>query len=160
MIGGLLLMLACSGSADDAAAVDTTAASNAAAQCDVCAMTVAEQPSPRAQVVYRDGARAHFCSLGELRAALQAPSPHGSAVATYVEALPADFDPAANTAAPLPWIPAEDAWYVFGAERPLVMGLPVLSFADEAAARESAQRLGREPVAWTAVRETPFNQTP
>jgi len=160
MIGALLLALACTGGASDAEAVNTAAAPHTTAQCDVCAMTVAEQPAPRGQVVYRDGARAHFCSLGELRAALQAPSPHGNAVATYVEALPDGFDPAANATAPLPWIPAEDAWYVFGTERPLVMGLPVLSFADEAAARESARQLGQEPVSWPAVRETPFNQTP
>lgn len=154
----VLLAIGC----DDAetVAVDTRASSIAATSCEVCGMVVAEQPAPRGQLVYRDGTRAHFCSLGELRASVQGRSPHGSPVALYVEALPADFDPATNTAVEHPWIPAEGATYLTGATRPMVMGLPLLSFADEEEARAAAARLGLGVADWSAVRDTPFNTLP
>ncbi len=142
------------------AAIDTRASTIAATSCEVCGMIVAEQPAPRGQLVYRDGTRAGFCSLGELRATVQSRSPHGTPVALYVEALPADFDPTANSTAELAWIPAEHATYLTGATRPMVMGLPLLSFADEDEARAASGRLGLGVASWPDVRDTPFNETP
>ena len=155
---GLGLGLGCGTSST--AAVDTAPTPLVAASCEVCGMMVSEQPSPRAQLVYRDGTHAHFCSMGELRATVQARSPHGEPVALYVEALPADFDPAANQTAPLPWVPAESAHYLTGADRPLVMGVPVLSFADAESAELLAARPGLSETTWTALRDTPFNLSP
>jgi copper chaperone NosL len=154
----VLLLVGC----DDAqtAEVDTQPSPIATTSCEVCGMVVAEQPAPRGQLVYRDGTRAHFCSLGELRATVQGRSPHGSPVALYVEALPADFDPAANATAEQSWIPAEGATYLTGATRPMVMGLPLLSFADGAEAQEAATRLGLGVATWPDVRDTPFNALP
>ncbi len=123
-------------------------------------MTVAEQPAPRGQLVWRDGTRAHFCSLGELRASLQSPSPHGEPVAIHVEALPVDFDPTTTTTTPYPWCEAESAWYAFGATRPIVMGLPVLSYASEAKAKQASEALSLTISPWAAVLSTPFHEAP
>ncbi len=155
----LLALLACAGGGDPVAVAPSPAPIEAA-ECAVCGMIVTEQPAPRAQIVYRDGTRAWFCSLGELRAALAAPSPHGSPSGIYVEALPADFDPASTPTAPLAWVAAEDGWYIVGPERPMVMGLPVLSFADRPSAEAAAARLGRRAVPWSTLRDTPFNRAP
>jgi copper chaperone NosL len=156
----LLLMLGCDAVLGTSAAVDLSPAALVGTECEVCGMIVSEQPSPRGQVVYRDGTRAFFCSLGEQRAALQARSPHGRPVKAHVEVVPLDFDPATTSVLPLPWVDAEKAWYVFGTERPLVMGLPVLSFPNEADATQVADRLGLRAVPWPAFRDIPFHQIP
>jgi copper chaperone NosL len=153
------LWLACT-TATTTVEADTTASDQVGAQCDVCGMMVSEQPAPRGQLVYRDGTRAHFCSVGDLRASLEAPSPHGSPLSLYVEALPADFDPASNLVSTFPWVAAEDAGYVFGATRPLVMGTPVLTYADPAAAAHAAEQHGLHAYSWESVRAAPFNQSP
>lgn len=130
------------------------------AECAVCGMVVGEQPAPRGQVVYRDGTHVHTCSIADLRALVQAPSPRGAPRAVYVEGLEASFDPASTDAAPRPWIAADDAWFVFGATRPMVMGLPVLTYADEAVATVVADGLSGSRARWDAVSTTSFNQAP
>lgn len=156
----LWLALAGCGGDGPAAAVDVGPADLTDAMCAVCGMVVAEQPAPRGQAVYRDGTHLHTCSLGDLRALVQAPSPRGAPVAVYVEDLGPSFDPAANDTAERAWVSVEAAWFVFGAERPLVMGLPVLSYGDEAAARAAAVELGAAPARWEALVATPFNAAP
>jgi len=157
---GLGLVLSACGGGAATSAVDLAAVDGYDADCAVCGMTVGEQPAPRGQVVYRDGERAHLCSLGDLRALLEAPSPHGATVAVYVEALPAGFDPSQMPTAHLPWVSAESASFVFGAERPMVMGLPVLSFASTADAEPAATALGVTVFDWDAVKRTSFGATP
>lgn len=130
------------------------------ASCAACGMIVGEQPAPRGQIVYRDGTYAHACSIGDLRALVQAPSPHGSPRAVFVEVLPDGFDPTSNAATPLDTRPAEDVWFVFGATRPLVMGLPVLTYAERPAAEAVAATLSGTVVGWSSVAETPFDQVP
>ena len=156
----LAMLIACGGPGAPAVDVVVEPQPVFGAECAVCGMMVAEQPAPRGQVVYRDRTHAHFCSIGDLRASLQAPSPHGKATHVYVEALPAAVDPALTNTAPLPWVDAQQAWFVFGAERPLVMGLPVLSFADSEAANAVAKRLGQPVVRWPTVIDTPFHTLP
>jgi len=130
------------------------------AECAVCGMVVREQPAPRGQVVMRGGAHRFTCSLGDLRALLQSPDPLGHPERVWVEALPEDVDPAIADIGPHPWIRAEEGWYVFGAERSGVMGIPVLSFADREAAEAVAARLSTTPLPWEAVARTPFNEIP
>lgn len=130
------------------------------AECAVCGMVVGEQPSPRGQLHYRDGTVAHVCSIEELRAQAAAPTGRGKPVSLFVEALPASFDWAVPSTDALPWIAAEDAWFVFGASRPLVMGVPVLTYPDEASASRAAQGVGTKPVRWTQVRATSVPQIP
>jgi copper chaperone NosL len=130
------------------------------AECAVCGMVVREQPAPRGQVVYRDGQHHFTCSLGDLRASLQSPGPLGHPVQVYVESLPEGFDPTSTDPGPHPWMPAEDGWYVFGADRPQVMGIPALSFADREAAEVAAISFSTAPVPWEAVARTPFNEIP
>ncbi len=129
-------------------------------ECAVCGMTVADQPSPRAQVLHRDGKRRFFCSLGDLRAYVQAPSPLGQVIRIWVETLPTDFDPAKMDLAPRSWIDAEEARFVVGIVRPGIMGRPVLSFANEAEAADLAGRLGARIATWKELAETPFNDLP
>ena len=129
-------------------------------ECAVCGMILREQPSPRGQVQHRDGTHALLCSLGDLRAHLAAPSPHGAAVGVWVEALPPTFDPATNPTLPLPWIPAESASYVVGVPRPLVMGRPALSYREAAEAEAAAAVLGGRFVTWGALLQTPFSEDP
>ena len=153
-----LFLMACGTAPVDP--VDAAPEEPGLAECSVCGMVVREQPAPRGQVVLREGQHLHFCSIGDLRAWLDAPSALGAPVATYVEVLPADQDPLSISSAPHPWVQAEDAWYVFGARRPGVMGLPVLTWTDAGVARRVAHQLGTEPARWSDVRATSFNAIP
>lgn len=128
--------------------------------CAACGMVVSEEPSPRGQVLHRDGTHAHLCSLGDLRAYLQAPNPHGKAVAVWVEVLPPDVDPARRSTTPLPWLRAEQAHFVVGFERPGTMGRPALSFATAAYAAEAAARIGGGTASWEALLTTPHHEDP
>lgn len=129
-------------------------------ECAVCGMVVREQPAPRAQVVHRDGTRAHLCSIGDLRAHLASPSPHGKALGAWVEELPTGTAPDALGTAPRPWLAAEAASYVVGVPRPAVMGEPVLSYATPAQAAEAAATLGGWTTTWAALQATPFHELP
>jgi nitrous oxide reductase accessory protein NosL len=106
----------------------------------VCGMLVREQSAPRSQVVHRDGSRVFFCSLGDMLIHLEAPSPHGRAEATFVEVLGPDEDPSAAHTGPHDWLPAGEAVYVVGVERPGIMGAPVLAYAGNADAERVASR--------------------
>jgi len=155
----LWLALACGGASTQAVA-NVSAAPIDGAECAVCGMTVGEQLAPRGQAVFRDGTHAHVCSVQELRALVQAPSSRGAPVAVYVEALPDDFDVATGSSAALPWISADEARFVYGASRPMIMGEPALVFADDAGAAAAARALGAGVVRWPALRDTPFNNVP
>ncbi|NOY24338.1 MAG: hypothetical protein GXP62_00550 [Oligoflexia bacterium] len=130
------------------------------AECAVCAMMVREQPAPHAQVVHRDGTRAFTCSIGDLRAYLAAPSPHGKVQQIWVQALADDYDPAGTSPIGGPWVLAADAHYVVGVTRPTVMGRPVLAYATPAQATAAAKATGGHVVTWQALRDTPFSQDP
>ena len=127
---GAVVLLGCSPSDSD----DTGNAQQAIALADqedeVCGMLVREQSAPRGQVVHRDGSHFFFCSLGDLLVHLGAPSPHGRAVATFVEVMAPGEDPMQAHTDEHPWAPAEDAIYVVGVERPGIMGEPALAYAD------------------------------
>jgi nitrous oxide reductase accessory protein NosL len=154
----LLFLLGCGAGTPDA--VKLAPVDPGVAECAVCGMTVMEQPSPRAQVVHRKGEHRFLCSVSDLRAYLQAPSPLGKPLATYVEVLGAGFDPTSKSVASERWFPAEKAIYVFGAERPEVMGLPALTFSELHAAESVAGRMGTAPLGWEALARTPFNEIP
>jgi copper chaperone NosL len=151
-----LLLAACTRVAPETVHVEPLPLGDAA--CAVCGMVVAEQPVPRGQIAYRDGHHDHFCSLGDLRVAVQSPSPRGKPVAVWVEAAPADVELVAT--APLPWVAAEGAYFVVGFERPGVMGRPGLAAADPAVAAALAERFGGRVVDWAAVSGTPFATDP
>ena len=149
-----LWLLGCGGGG--ASTVDTTPDPIGYDECVVCGMVVSEQPPPRGQAIHRDGTHAFACSLGDLRAFLQAPSPLGPPVAVYVEALGDDLD----AQGPLPWVAAASATYVSGVDRPLVMGVPLLSYADRAAAERAAATHGGTVHDWVSVSATPFSEPP
>ncbi len=147
------VLLAGCGSKVDAVAVSQTPDPITTQECDACGMVVIEQPAPRGQVIYRDGTHAHFCSLGDMLVALDARSPHGSAQHVYVEALPADLDPAAFSTGAQPWIPAAEATYVSGVVRERVMGAPLLSYRDPTVAASVAAAHHGTVVTWDALRQ-------
>ncbi len=120
-------------------------------ECGTCGMIVREQPSPRAQVVHRDGTHAWFCSMADVVAYLDAPSTHGRIEQVWVETLPADTDPARAEVEEHPWVHAGDASFVTGIDRVGVMGTPVLAFATEAEADGAASRLGGHTARWSEV---------
>lgn len=155
-----LLLIACTGqpTAERTSAVAPEGLTGQS--CAVCGMIAREQPPPRGQVRHRDGTHLHFCSLGDMRAHIQAPSPHGAVTDSWVEALPAGYERADRSRAPLTWIPAEQASYVVGFERPRVMGVPALSFEMVSDATEAARRVGGRVVDWPAMRTTPAHQIP
>lgn len=153
------LLLAC-GSGQQAAVVAAAPEPIALAECAVCGMVVREQPAPRGQVLHRDGARLFTCSLGDLRAHLAAPSPHGKAEQVWVESLPADYDAAGIDSAQQSWQLAADARYVVGVQRPSVMGPPALSYATEDQAQAAAIATGGYVVSWQELRTSPINENP
>ena len=97
-------------------------------ECGACAMIVREQSAPRGQVLHRDGTRHFFCSVSDMLAWLEAPSPHGEAVGQWVEVLNPEADPADFDSAPKPWAPADQVTYVIGVPKPRVMGQPILTY--------------------------------
>lgn len=118
-------------------------------ECAACAMIVDEQPSPRGQLVHRDGTRAHFCSIADMITYLEAPSPHGPATHVFVEAMPADAeDRLARDTSTRPWTTAKGAAFVTGFERERIMGTPYLTYASSADARRAADELGARVVGW------------
>jgi len=110
------------------------------AECASCNMVVREQPAPRAQLVHRDGTRAHFCSIGDMLPYLASPSPHGKPEQIFVEVMSLEEEPATPNTSAHPWAPAESASYVVGVTRPGVMGPPVLSYANPELAQQAAKR--------------------
>lgn len=155
----LVALLACGGRAavDQAPALPESLVGQA---CGVCGMVVQEQPPPRAQLVHRDDVHVHFCSVGDLRAYLDAPSPHGPPRQAWVEVVPGDFDIGTAAALPLPLLAVEEATYVVGFTRPLVMGRPALAFEAVDEARSAAARLGGFVVGWETLRATPSHLDP
>ena len=154
----LALLFACSSEATDAP-VAIEPQPNELSECGVCGMTVGEQPAPRAQLQDRDG-HVHFCSIGDLRAFLSAPSPRGEALGIWVEALPQDYDAAGLDSSPQAWVPAEQATFVVGFQRGSVMGLPVLSYAEEGHADQAAKAVEGHTTDWGALKATSFDQVP
>lgn len=155
----LSLLLAC-GAGNDAPSVPVAPMALDGQDCAVCGMTVDEQPAPRAQVRFHNGVHELYCSIGDLQVASAAPSRHGKVDNTWVEALPADFDPASTRTPPLPWIPAGDAHVVVGVPRPLVMGAPALTYATAAAATAAAQAHGGRAYSWSQFAALPPGENP
>ncbi len=155
----LVLLSVSAGVSGGACGGEQSASSGAAARpepiaehdCASCGMIVREQPSPRGQVVHRDGTHEWFCSIADVVAYVGAPSPHGRIEHVWVETQAVDVDPAANATADLPWMPAADAFFVLGVERERVMGPGVLVFASEADARSAAERLHGRMARWDEV---------
>lgn len=156
----LVFWLACSGGGAAVTEAPLEPQPFGEASCEVCGMVVREQPAPRGQAVHRDGTVAQLCSVGDLRAHLQTPNPHGEVQAAWVEGVPADFDPLAPAGPQLPWVRVEQASWVVGLERPQVMGRPALTTASPAEAQSLAERLGARMVGWAEVQATPFPQDP
>jgi nitrous oxide reductase accessory protein NosL len=102
----------------------------------VCGMIVRDQSAPRGQVIHRDGERAFLCSIGDLLAYLEAPSPHGDPASVLVEVMDPSEDPSQHHPGAHPWIPARDGVYVVGIRRRQIMGPPVLVYQDQASAEQ------------------------
>lgn len=118
----------------------------------VCGMVVRDQSAPRAQVVHRDGTRAFLCSIGDLLAYLQVPSPHGAAEAVLVEVMAADEDPLEAHTGPHPWLPAAQAVFLVGIERRGIMGEPVLVYRDLETAARVARGTSAQALDFAALR--------
>jgi len=153
-----LLCVACSRDAGSRA-IDRAAKNFDGDECAACGMIVREQPSPRAQAVHRDGERVFFCSIGEGLSYLASPSPHGVIVATFVETLAADADPAEDAAERRPWVAAEQAAYVRGVARPRVMGEAVLAYATREQAAQAAARLSGRVATWSQLKSGDARET-
>ncbi len=151
LLGAALALGGCSNKAPpEAAGAPLRAEPFGAAECAACGMVVREQPSPRAQLVHRDGTRAHFCSVGDLLTYHDTPSPHGKPAAAFVEA----NDPKAldtNSKKVLLWLNSEAAHFVVGVQREGVMGLPTLAYDEAGAAQRVAKALGGRVVDWTGL---------
>ncbi|HHH27064.1 MAG TPA: hypothetical protein ENK57_01775 [Polyangiaceae bacterium] len=148
-----LLLLGCGSGATESTEVDTSAHDFDGDECAACGMIVSEQPSPRGQVIHRDGTRAYACALADMHTYASAPSGHGQVIASYVEVLPPDADPADSSTAPERWVPAEEAFYVLGVVRNNVMGQPVLSYATRADAEQAAERFGGHVVDYAGLQD-------
>ncbi len=134
-----------------APAAQASAAPFGGAECGACGMVVREQPAPRSQLVYHDGTRVFFCSVGDLVQYMRSPSPHGSVDRIYVEALDPAADPRKPSTALRPWVDAQSAAFVLGVERGHIMGVPVLAYASKTAALRVAKRYGGQLADWQVV---------
>jgi nitrous oxide reductase accessory protein NosL len=136
----LVALLACSPAEDDEAARCHEPVALQDQEDEVCGMLVREQSAPRSQVIHSDGSRFFFCSIGDMLVHLGAPSPHGRAAAIFVEVMSPDEDPSQPHTGSHEWVPADDAVYVTGIERPGIMGAPVLTYAVRSDAERMAAR--------------------
>ena len=102
----------------------------------VCGMLVREQSAPRSQVVHRDGERSFLCSIGDLLAYLDAPSPHGAPARVLVEVMQPTQDPAESHTGATHGSSRRRAstWSASNATR--IMGAPVLVYRNRAAAEQ------------------------
>lgn len=153
-------LAACGGRSQAPAEVPIAPDSMVGQECAVCGMVVDEQPAPRGQVRHRGGEHRFTCSLGDLRAYVQAPNPLGAPTEVWVEDLGAGWDPAGSAADEKPWIAASEASYVVGLRRSGVMGLPVASFSSAEEAQRLAAPEGRKTTGWAELESTPFNAVP
>jgi thiamine biosynthesis lipoprotein len=119
----------------------------------VCGMLVRGQSAPRAQVIHRDGEHSFLCSIGDLLAYLEVPSPHGAAERVFVEVMDPTEDPLESHTAPHPWIPAEDAVYLVGILRRGIMGPPVLVYRSRAEAEQVAAASSARLLDFDGLRE-------
>lgn len=140
----LVLLIGCGSTAEVVEVAPVAPVTLDGTECAVCGMTVAEQASPRGQVVHRNGEHRHFCSLGDLVVYLDTPGPLGAPTGVWVEAMPAGLHPLDHDTAEQPWITPEEGVYAVVGDR-RVMGTPVLSYAKDAAR-------GGASLTWAEVR--------
>jgi nitrous oxide reductase accessory protein NosL len=124
----------------------------------VCGMLVRDQSAPRAQVIHAGGERSFLCSIGDLLAYLEVPSPSGEPLLVLVEVMEPGEDPLASHAEPHPWLRADAAAFVLGIPRRGIMGEPVLVYADVAIAEQviARQAPAELPAAGSAARVVDF----
>lgn len=137
----LVVLAGCWSDEDEAQrATNSGAGSIADAEGAVCGMVIKDQPAPRAQVVHRDGTRLFLCGIADLMVHLEAPSPHGSPVAIFVEAMEAHEDPREIHLGDHEWIHAQDAIFRIGDQRPaMIMGRPAMVYRDRSTAEKALQ---------------------
>ncbi|MCB9738698.1 MAG: nitrous oxide reductase accessory protein NosL [Deltaproteobacteria bacterium] len=148
LLAVLMTLGGCEKAPDAAPAASAAPQGLTDAMCGACGMVVAEQPSPRGQLVYRDGHHVHACSLGDLALLVASPSPHGKPVAVFVEPQDALPDPMAVDRAAQPQLAAASLHYVTGVQRRGIMGTPLLAFRDRARAEAAARAHGGSVVDW------------
>ena len=148
----LLVLVLLAGGCGDAPGAGGSIGLEPAALADqegaVCGMIVRDQSAPRGQVMHRDGERSFLCSIGDLLAYLEAPSPHGAPARVLVEVLQPTQDPAESHTGAHPWITAEEGIYVVGIERKRIMGAPVLVYRDRAAAEQVIAGTSAKILSW------------
>jgi len=147
----ILLLLAACGNSRQEAEQPLTWESIGTSECATCGMVVAEQPAPRGQLVHRDGTRTFFCSLGDLYHYQAAPSPHGKALAIFVEVLDPANDPLALDLAEQPWAPVGEASFVLGLKRVGIMGTPLVAYQSREDAEKTAQAHGARSLDWASL---------
>ncbi len=121
--------------------------------CSACGMVVREQPSPRGQVVHRDGSREFFCSIDDLVQYLDVPSPRGKPVKVFTEIMSDDHDIEDLSVAWRPWGEAADIFFVTGIDRGGVMGAPAMTYRTQTAAEKAAKELGGMVVGLEQLRD-------
>ncbi len=154
LLAALCLATSCGKSKSDEAVVDHHPTHIDHQECAACGMVVREQPSPRAQLIHRDGTHLHFCSVSDMLTYLDAPSSHGDAVSLYVESLDNVSDPIVNQTEELPWIPAKESSYVIGVKKQRIMGRPILSYSTKEFADKAAKATSGSVVDWKGLRSS------
>ena len=152
----LLALLVLCGCAKNGDAGEAAATAHAIAdhECAACGMVVREQNSPRGQLVHRDGTREFFCSVSDMLTYMEAPSPHGKVTSVFVESLAPQSAPAEFDISTRPWVPAEEASYVLGVDRPRVMGTPILVYEKTDDAKEVAGANSGTVVDWDKLKNS------
>ncbi|MCF6282476.1 MAG: nitrous oxide reductase accessory protein NosL [Candidatus Polarisedimenticolaceae bacterium] len=154
IIGALFFQFSAVDKHDHTATTTAPVALDDESECEACAMYVSEQPAPRGQLIYRDGSRRFFCSVGDLLSFLTIPSSLGRAIEIWVEGMPADMAPATNSTTLQPWVNIHQASFVTGIKRAGVMGMPAISFASREDAETFISQHGGELNNWAALKKS------
>ena len=153
----LLLLSGCGDTETEGSDAPAAAVPLDSHECAACGMIVRDQPSPRGQLIHRDGTRAFFCSIADMRTYAEAPSPHGEPTAFFVEVNdPGADDPLAHDFEPRPWLAGGEAHFVVDIDRERIMGPPVLVYAEADDAARIAERLDGEVRDFRALRSRPL----
>jgi nitrous oxide reductase accessory protein NosL len=140
LLSWLLLALACGSPEERKTALTLEPIPLGNQEDALCGMLVREQSAPRGQLIHRDGTHQFFCSVADLLAYLDAPSPHGRVDRIFFESLDPSEDPAISHLEEHAWIGSGNAFFVVGVERKGIMGPPVLVYEDRAAAESVLMR--------------------
>ncbi len=136
MMSAALLMAACS--QPQAKVAEVQAHVEQQDRCHLCGMVLVRYPGPKGVANLTSDQQLKFCSTRDLFEFVLQPDKGRQVVQAMVHDMGGNDWQHPNDQ----FVTAEDAWYVYGSDRPAAMGPALASFASEASAQAFADEFG------------------